>query len=79
MAKEVWVGMEHRESEIENTVFGILAEAENWRSQQEEQYEIVIVALGSGLREEVDRLELGLADRVIICEDPQLKHFQGER
>ncbi|NQU62941.1 MAG: electron transfer flavoprotein subunit alpha/FixB family protein [SAR324 cluster bacterium] len=78
MTNQVWVWLEHSAGALDNSVFGLLHEAERWCSKQTEKFDINIVALGSELKEAIAEMGFGLAERVILWDDPLLNCFQGE-
>ncbi len=78
MAEEIWVWLENQQERIDDSVYGLLEEADKWRSGLAAETELVAIAFGSGLKESVETAGLGLADRVVLCDDPQLDHYQGE-
>jgi len=79
MAGEVWIWMENHQDRIEDTVYGLLQEAEAWSSGTENMGDIVIIALGSGIKSAIEEMGLGRADRVIVCDDLLLENYNGER
>jgi electron transfer flavoprotein alpha subunit len=78
MAEEIWVWLENHQEGIDDSVYGLLEEADKWRSGLSAETELVVIAFGFGIKEPVEQAGLGLADRVVLYDDLQLDHYQRE-
>jgi len=75
---DIWVLVQHRKGSIEAMTFGLLAEARRIVSGSNGKAAVTAIALGSGLREELDLLGAYGADKVIFVEDESLSRYHGE-
>jgi electron transfer flavoprotein alpha subunit len=75
---DIWVLVQHREGSIEPVTFGLMAEARRIVSESIEKASVTAIALGSGLREELELLGAYDADKVIFVEDESLSRYHGE-
>ena len=75
---DIWVLVQHREGSIEPVTFGLMAEAMRIASESHGKASVTAIALGSGLREELERLGAYGADKVIYVEDEALSRYHGE-
>ena len=77
-SNDIWVWVQHREVAIEPVTFGLLAEARRILSESFDTGEVTAVAMGSGLREELESLGTYGADKVLYTEDDSLNRYNGE-
>ncbi|MBT4644464.1 MAG: electron transfer flavoprotein subunit alpha/FixB family protein [Deltaproteobacteria bacterium] len=78
MTEEIWVWLENHQERVDDSIFGLLEEAAKWRSGLQVNTDIVVIAFGSGMKASVEQAGLCDADRVVLCDDPRLDHYQGE-
>ena len=76
--KDIWVYVQHREGSIEPVTFGLFAEAKSIVAESMGKTQVTAVALGSGLREELQSLGAYGVDRVLYVEDESLNRYHGE-
>lgn len=72
---DIWVLVQHRQSKIEESTFGLLGEAQRISRGQGK---VVAVALGWRLEQEIGMLGSRGADKVLYIEDERLSNFHGE-
>ena len=77
-SNDIWIIVQHREGSIEPVTFGLLAEARRIVSEVHGTGEVTAVALGSGLREELESLGAYGAGKVLYLEDESLSRYHGE-
>jgi electron transfer flavoprotein alpha subunit len=76
--KDIWVLVQHREGSIEPVTFGLIAEARSIFTESRGKAQITAVALGSGLKKELELLSAYGADKIIYAEDESLSRYHGE-
>ena len=74
----IWILVQHREGMIEEVTFGLLAEARRLLSDPGVRGTVSAVAMGFGLKKELDILRAYGADKVFYIESKSLIHYQGE-
>jgi electron transfer flavoprotein alpha subunit len=74
----IWVWVQHREGTIEPVTFGLIAEARRIISGSCDKGEVTAVALGSGLRQELESLGAYGADKVVYTDNALLNRYDGE-
>ena len=75
---DIWVYVQHRDGNLEEETFGLIAEARRLISESDGKGTITAMALGSGLETELELLGPYGIDRVLYEEDESLSRYQGE-
>jgi electron transfer flavoprotein alpha subunit len=78
MYQDICILVQHREGIIEEATFGLIGEARRLLSEIGGKGTIIAVALGSGLKAELNMLGTYGADKVIYIESTSLDRYQGE-
>ena len=78
MSQDIWILVQHREGIIQEATFGLIGEAQRLLSELGGEGTIIAVALGSGLKEELNLLGTYGADKVIYIESIFLDRYNGE-
>ncbi|NQU12716.1 MAG: electron transfer flavoprotein subunit alpha/FixB family protein, partial [Desulfobacteraceae bacterium] len=78
MNNDIWIIVQHRERLLEESTFGLVAEARRLLSQLAQDGAVVAVALGMGLDAELAQLGAYGVSRVLYVEDEALASYQGE-
>jgi len=76
---DIWIWVHHREGNIEDITFGLIAEARRLLTDIGDEGTVTAVALGAGLEEELQRLGTFGVSRVLYLEDESLCCYHGER
>ncbi len=75
---DIWVFVQHREGSIEPVTLGLIAEARRIVSESQGKTGVTAVALGSGLRKDLESLGAYGADKVIYVEEESMSRYHGE-
>ena len=78
MSQDIWILVQHKEGIIEEVTFGLIGEARRLLSELGEEGTITAVALGSGLKAELDMLGTYGADKVLYIKSESLDRYHGE-
>jgi electron transfer flavoprotein alpha subunit len=78
MKTDIWIWVHHREGTIEDTTFGLIAEARRLLADIGADGSVTAVALGTGLEEELQRLGTVGVGRALYLEDESLCYYHGE-
>ncbi len=79
MNTDIWIWVHHREGNIEDITFGLIAEARRLLADIGDEGTVTAVVLGAGLEEELQQLGSVGVSRVHYLEDESLHYFHGER
>ncbi|CAB1076593.1 Electron transfer flavoprotein, alpha subunit [Olavius algarvensis Delta 1 endosymbiont] len=75
---DIWVFVQLRDGEIEDTTFGLVTEAKRLLKQASDSGRITAVALGPASYSDLETLGHCGVDRVLWMNDEQLTRYQGE-
>ena len=75
---DIWIWAQHREGAIEPVTFGLIAEARRIISDSFGKGTVTAVAMGFGLRPELESLGAYGADKVLYTESELLNRYEGE-
>ena len=76
---DIWIWVHHREGNIEDITFGLIAEARRLFNDMGDEGTVTAVAIGAGLEEELQQLGAYGVSRVQYIEDDSLHYYHGER
>jgi electron transfer flavoprotein alpha subunit len=78
MQTDIWIWVHHRDGIIEDITLGLIAEARRLLTEIRDEGTITAVALGTRLKDELERLNTYGVNRVLYVEDRSLCFYHGE-